>query len=156
MRLKSIKSLTKASAYVIAYRLDLFSNFTYFLSDSIHGDQFEQADDRVVSGLRLSRVSGDPALQQTIGVDVRHDNIAHLGLYHTEAQRRLALIRGDHVVESSVSPFVQSDMRWMPSLRSILGVRADAYRFDVASSYLPYSGGDVTGIVSETVPSARF
>jgi hypothetical protein len=142
------RSLTKASAYVIAYRLDLFSNFTYFLSDSLHGDQFEQADERVVTGLRVSHVSGDPAFQQTIGVDIRHDNIAHVGLYHTEARRRLALIRGDHVTESNASPYVQSDVTWMPRVRTVLGVRADAYRFSVASSYLPYSGDDITGLVS--------
>ena len=40
----------RASAYVIDYDLDLFSNFTYFLDDPVQGDQFEQVDDRTVSG----------------------------------------------------------------------------------------------------------
>ena len=146
------QSLTKVSAYVIAYRLDLFSNFTYFLRDTLRGDQFEQADERVVTGLRLAHVdtygSGDHEERQTIGVDVRHDNIAHVGLYDTEARRRLALVREDHVLESSVSPFVLSDAQWMPHLRTNVGVRADLYRFSVASSYLPFSGSDVTGLVS--------
>jgi hypothetical protein len=146
------RSLTKASAYAIAYQLDLFSNFTYFLSDTLHGDQLEQADERVVTGLRLLHEITDPSghreIRQTIGVDVRHDNIAHLGLHHTEARRRLAAIREDHVLESSVSPFVQSDAQWMPHLRTNLGVRADLYRFSVVSSYLPFSGAEVAGLVS--------
>ncbi len=142
------QSSTKASAYIIAYRMNLFSNFTYFLDDTLHGDQIEQADERVVTGLRLSHVSGDPGMQQTIGVDIRHDNIAHVGLYHTEARRRLALTREDHVLESSVSPFVQADIRWRSRLRTVLGVRAEGYRFSVASSYAPFSGDDITGLVS--------
>jgi outer membrane receptor protein involved in Fe transport len=151
------RSLTKASAYVIGYKLDLFSNFTYFLRDTLHGDQFEQADDRVVTGLRLSHVitqrSRDREMQQTIGVDVRHDNIARVGLYHTEARRRLAAIREDHILESSVSPFVQSDAQWMPHLRANFGVRADLYRFSVVSTYLPFSGADIAGLIS---PKASF
>jgi hypothetical protein len=146
------RSLTKASAYIIAYQLDLFSNFTYFLGDTLHGDQFEQADERVVTGLRLSHVttqgSHDREVQQTIGVELRHDNIAQAGLFHTEARRRLAAIREDQVLESSVSPFVQSDAQWMPHLRTSLGIRADLYRFSVASSYLPFSGADVAGLIS--------
>jgi hypothetical protein len=145
-------SLTKASVYIIAYRLDLFSNFTYFLNDTVRGDQFEQTDERVVTGLHVSHLitQGSPGreLRQTIGVDARHDNIAHVGLFHTEARRRLASIREDSVLESSVSPFVQSDAQWLSHLRTSLGVRADLYRFSVSSSYPPFSGADLTGIVS--------
>jgi len=36
----------------------------------------------------------------------------------------------------------------MPYLRTNLGVRADLYRFSVVSSYLPFSGADVAGLVS--------
>ena len=38
------------TAYWFKYRLNLFSNFTYFLDDPVNGDQFEQADDRNVIG----------------------------------------------------------------------------------------------------------
>src|SRR5438445_13823125 len=37
------------AAYAVAYRLDLFSNFTYFLDDRVNGDQFQQADRRTRS-----------------------------------------------------------------------------------------------------------
>jgi hypothetical protein len=36
----------QASAYAVRYKLNLFSDFTYFLDDPVRGDQFEQADDR--------------------------------------------------------------------------------------------------------------
>jgi hypothetical protein len=145
------QSLWKASAYVIAYRLNLFSNFTYFLDDTVHGDQFEQADERVVTGLRLLYVSGDPSLRQTIGVQVRHDNIPRVGLYRTEARRVLTATREDHVVESSISPFAQADLLWAPRLRTILGARADLYRYEVESAYAPYSGGGDDRLISPKV-----
>lgn len=146
------RSITKASAYVIGYRLNLFSNFTYFLDDTVHGDQFEQADDRVVTGLRVTHVATEGSsgheVQRTIGLDVRHDNIARVGLYHTEARLRRGTLREDHVLESSVSPFVEVDAQWAPWLRTTLGARAELYRFSVASAYEPYSGSDLTGLVS--------
>ncbi len=146
------ESVTRVSAYVLAYRLDLFSDFTYFLSDSVHGDQIEQADDRIVAGLGFRHTfvdrSGGAEARQTIGVDVRHDRIGHLGLYRTEARRRLSTIREDHVLESSVAPFVQSDTQWLPFLRTVLGVRAELHRFSVASGYAPYSGSGVEEMVS--------
>ena len=142
------QSLTKVSAYVIAYRLDLFSNFTYFLGDSVHGDQIEQADQRVVAGLQFLHTSGDAALRQTIGIDMRDDNIARVGLYQTEARRRFATTREDRVVDLSASPFAEADIQWLEHLRMILGIRADAYRFEDVSSYAPFSGADASAILS--------
>ena len=39
-------SETKITAYGFYYYLDLFSDFTYYLTDPVHGDQFEQQDQR--------------------------------------------------------------------------------------------------------------
>jgi hypothetical protein len=141
-------SITKASAYLLRYRLDLFSNFTYFLNDSLRGDQFEQADRRVVTGLRFLHRIGDRQSALTFGAQGRNDNIARVGLYHTEARRVFAGIREDHVVESSVSPFLEGDVLWLPWLRTIVGARADLYRFRVASKYAPFSGSNNDAIVS--------
>src|SRR5205823_1254325 len=47
-------SATKVMAYGFYYDLNLFSDFTYFLTDTNRGDQFEQADRRWVAGLNAS------------------------------------------------------------------------------------------------------
>jgi hypothetical protein len=47
-------SATKVHAYLIANRLDLYSNFTYFMDDPVNGDQFAQPDRRVTSGVDAS------------------------------------------------------------------------------------------------------
>ncbi len=45
----------KANAYVVKSQLDLFNNFTCFLSDPVLGDQFHQHDDRLMAGANSSR-----------------------------------------------------------------------------------------------------
>ncbi|HEV2720290.1 MAG TPA: TonB-dependent receptor [Thermoanaerobaculia bacterium] len=116
-------TLTKASAYVIAYGLDLFSNFTYFLDDPVHGDQFEQQDRRVIAGGRATRQWGE----NLVGIELRHDHIGTLGLYHTDARRRLDTVRSDRVDETSISAFAQTTTQWTAKLRTTAGVRADTF-----------------------------
>jgi hypothetical protein len=143
---------TKVTAYAIGYDLNLFSNFTYFLDDPVHGDQLEQEDRRVVLGAKASRewigsLFGFDA-ESTIGVQVRHDNISALGLYHTEARQRLETIRADHVRQASFSLYGDSRVQWTSKLRTVVGLRADLYRFDVASDQPGDSGATTPGIVS--------
>ena len=114
---------TKATAYAIAYGLDLFSNFTYFLDDPVHGDQFEQQDRRVVVGGRLTHQWD----QNLVGIEFRSDHIGALGLYHTDARRRLETIRSDRIDETSIGVFAQTTTRWTPKLRTIVGARADTF-----------------------------
>jgi TonB dependent receptor/TonB-dependent Receptor Plug Domain/Carboxypeptidase regulatory-like domain len=133
----SSSTLTQAAAYAIKYKLSLFSNFTYFLDDPVNGDQFEQADDRLVFGARgshrwLARI-GNVSLENAIGVQARRDDIRNVGLYRTKARVRLGTTREDRVHETTAGVYAQTAMQWSPRLRAIAGLRADRYRFDVAS-----------------------
>ncbi|MEX2353549.1 MAG: TonB-dependent receptor plug domain-containing protein, partial [Gammaproteobacteria bacterium] len=106
----------QASAYVIDYKLQLFSNFTYFLENPLEGDQFEQFDDRTIYGAngRYSHplaFSGVNARMQ-YGVETRRDDINTVGLYHTAARQRLGIIREDNVTENSYAGYVQTDIAW--------------------------------------------
>ena len=65
-------SSLRATAFVLRNRLNLFSNFTYFLDDPVNGDQFEQAERRTAAGgrvtyRRLGRVFGRHA-ESALGV----------------------------------------------------------------------------------------
>lgn len=129
------ESALKISAYVIANRLKLFSNFTYVLDDAKNGDQFAQPDRRVTSGLNASHSwhwhEGELASVTTAGVQVQNDNIFN-GLYKTRARQVLSTTREDHIVETSTSAYVENATRWTPVFRTNAGLRADHYRFDVA------------------------
>jgi outer membrane receptor protein involved in Fe transport len=131
-------------AYGIGYDLDLFSNFTYFLDDPENGDQFQQADRRFVSGGKLThrRLArwGGRAVQNTVGVQVRNDDISTVGLYHTRARVRLDTVREDAVLQTSVGGFAQNETSWTPWLRTMAGVRVDGYRFRVDAGD-PRNGG---------------
>ena len=54
--IKAVDGETRFNAYAIHYRLNLFSNFTYFLDDPVNGDQFNQRDRRLITGGELARV----------------------------------------------------------------------------------------------------
>lgn len=135
---------TQANAYFIRYALSLFSNFTYFLDDATNGDQFEQADQRSIAGFNLSHEwHGHLAgrhLHQRVGVQLRHDDIGAVGLFHTRERQRLSNTREDEVMQTSGGAFYSADIEWLPWLRSVAGLRADAYRFEVNSSIAANSG----------------
>ncbi|BBP00702.1 TonB-dependent receptor [Sulfuriferula nivalis] len=145
-------SNTHANFYVIDYRLDLFSDFTYYMNDPVHGDQFEQLDDRTVIGGAtshswLSRFAGYD-VEHTIGSGLRFDDIRALGLFNTEQRQRLSTVSLDSVQQASVNLYYQEAVQWNSWLRSIAGVRADQYSFDVASDTAVNSGRASAGILS--------
>jgi hypothetical protein len=143
---------TKVTAYGIAYELDLFSNFTYFLDDEVNGDQFQQADRRFVSGARVShrRIAtwADRSMQNTVGVQLRNDDINRVGLYRTSARQRLATVREDAVVQTSVGAFAQNETEWTPWLRTLAGVRLDGHRFGVDAGEPANSGAAYAARIS--------
>ena len=146
------QSLTKVTAFVIGYRLNLFSNFTYFLDDPVNGDQFEQTDRRVVAGARVShrRMShwGSRVVQNAVGAQTRTDDIA-LALYHTRERTPFDTVRQDNVVQSSLAGHAENAVEWRSWLRSQVGIRADGYRFNVDAKTEPGNSGTArAGIVS--------
>lgn len=141
----------KASAYAVRSRLDLFSDFTYFVDDA-GGDQFEQAERRTLAGGALSRRWTTPVLghegSTTVGVQLRQDRVAPVGLYGTVARERSATIQESRVRETSWGLYAQNDTQWTAWLRSVAGVRADHFAFDVASSIAQNSGRRSAAIAS--------
>lgn len=124
-----------ASAYLIDYELNLWSNFTYFLDDETNGDQFEQVDDRQIFGGQVNyKLRDDLAgneMNNRLGLDWRVDDIAEVGLYQTRTRRRLGVTRSDEIKESSVGIYWENRIVWNNSLRTVLGARYDYFDFDV-------------------------
>ena len=83
-------SSLRATGFVLRNSLNLFSNFTYFLDDPEHGDQFEQAERRMAAGGRVTyRRLGhffDRHTESAVGVQVRRDWLDPVGLYHTRGR----------------------------------------------------------------------
>ena len=155
---KSASGSTRADAYVVRQKLDLFSNFTYFLDDPVNGDQFNQPDQRTTTGLKLSHTLQSELLGKlsdtTVGVQLENDNIFN-ALHSTVGRQRLSTTRQDHIVESSIGAYVENSTAWTKWFRTVVGFRGDAYRFKVASND-PANSGTATGTIASPKLSLIF
>jgi hypothetical protein len=148
-------SASKVSAYVIRNELELFSNFTYFLNDPVNGDQFAQPDRRVTTGVDANHTwhmhrSDTLSSDLTVGAQLQNDNIYN-GLYDTRKRARIATTREDHIVETSGAVFVENATRWSDALRTVVGVRANNYRFRVDGDRLENAGKAHDTLVTPTL-----
>jgi outer membrane cobalamin receptor len=135
--------------YAIKYRLNLFSNLTFFLDNQTNGDQFEQADDRTIVGLTPSWVFtgkwDERQMTNKLGIDARRDNMT-VGLFHTEARERVdtvttpSTVRSDKVIQTGVGLYYENTLQWTDTFRSIAGVREDFYNARVDSDLAANSG----------------
>jgi hypothetical protein len=129
-------SATKFNAYVINSQLDLYSNFTYFLDNPINGDQFNQPDRRVTTGINASHTRQMSLMgyksENTVGIQFQNDNIRN-ALYSSEARQRVSTTRQDHVVESSIGFYAENTTRWTDTFKTVAGVREDFYHNEVTS-----------------------
>jgi TonB dependent receptor/TonB-dependent Receptor Plug Domain/Carboxypeptidase regulatory-like domain len=144
-------SITNVQAYVLSYDMALFSNFTYALADPENGDQFEQRDDRTVSGVnvkhtRLASWAGKN-VENVFGFELRSDWIDN-GLHSTRERQRLSTTREDDISQQGGAPYVENRVRWNEWLRTIGGLRADFYRVDVDSDNPLNSGQRSDALVS--------
>jgi outer membrane receptor protein involved in Fe transport len=145
----------RTQAYALRYRMQLFSNFTYFLSDptdadTLPDDQFNQFDDRWTYGGSSRRAwelhTRIPTTLE-LGTQARHDEIDTVALRLTQQRRPRGggiagdgVVRSDRVRESSLAVFASATQQWAPWLRSVIGARLDGYTFDVDGN-LPANSG---------------
>ena len=125
----------RAGAYRLDYDFSLFSNFTYLLDDPELGDEFEQRDDRTLSGAwvageRNVRFAGLPALLRW-GVEARRDDIHEVGLFGTQTRMRHNVRRHDRVDETSVGAYGELGVHATDRFRAMLALRADHYDWEV-------------------------
>ena len=142
---------TKINAYIVRQQLDLYSNFTYFLDDPVNGDQFNQPDRRVTTGIKASHTWQMKGLGQasetTAGLQLENDNVFN-GLNSTVGRSFLSTTRKDHIVESSLGAYLENTTSWNDWFRTVAGIRADTYRFKVGSDNPANSGTAKASIVS--------
>jgi hypothetical protein len=140
------------NAYALHSKLDLYSNFTYFLNNPTDGDQFNQNERRTTVGFNVAKTwfahVFDLPMQNKVGLQTRYDDLSPVALYNTVATNRTTLIRSDEVKELSNGLFIENSTQWHDQFRSVLGLRYDHYYFDVDSSIQNNSGKEQDHIVS--------
>src|SRR6516225_604094 len=141
----------RTEAYLLGYRLDLFSNFTYF-TDPVHGDQFEQYDNRRVYGAAVSysqslTLFAEEGTLRT-GVQIRDDRIDPVALYDTTAGVRWKAVSVAEARVSSAAAHAAWEVRVAPWWRLTLGARFDSARFKVHANLPANSGTANAALVS--------
>lgn len=162
---------TRITAYGFYYDLDLFSDFTYFLTDPNRGDQFEQKDRRWVAGLDahhriFSRWFGR-RVENTFGLQVRNDWIQN-GLFQSEDRIRVdktdsstgntlpATTEADRFTETQPGFYVENKIQWAERFRSVIAMRGDVEHFDVTSLVTAANSGTAIKVLPSPKASLIF
>jgi hydrogenase/urease accessory protein HupE len=149
-------SATKVMVYTFYYDLDLFSDFTYYLTDTNRGDQFEQQDGRWVAGLDARHTLYSHwfgrDVENSIGLQVRNDWIDN-GLYQTEDRVRVqkfdsaagtilpATTEADDFTDTQAGLYAENKIQWSDKFRSVAAARGDLDYYAVTSLVTPANSG---------------
>lgn len=124
-----------ANLYALYYDVDLYSNFTGYLNDPVHGDQIHQGERRVQTGGNFDHKRQTTLwglkMDNTIGIQFRHDEIMDLGLQHSQARQSLDWVSRYNVGESNVGLYLQNQTHWLEKFRTVAGFRTDLLNNDV-------------------------
>jgi len=168
---RGANSETKIMAYGFYYDLDLFSDFAYFLTDPVRGDQFEQQDKRWVAGLDARHTIFSEWLgrkvENTFGVQVRNDWI-HNGLYQAEDRKRVdktdsstgntlpATTQADRLTDTQLGFYAENKIQWTEKFRTVAALRGDLEQFDVTSLVTAANSGTATKVLPSPKLSLIF
>ena len=111
--LPSERSSFSLMAYYAYYRLDLFSNFTFFSRDQVNGDQINQADNRGTLGgdtqYKFTEKWFNTEFETTLGLQGRSDNIDN-ALRNTRGRIYLTSVSENRLNEKSLGVFANEEI----------------------------------------------
>ncbi len=118
-------------------------------------DQFNQHDDRTLTGGNVSRTFRGAIdgirFETTVGLQTRYDDI-DLALSDIYQRVFVANVRSDHVSEASAGVYVENTLYWADWFRTTLGWRGDYYNASVDSIY----DADNSGHSQAAIGSPKF
>ena len=126
----------KLSAFGSYYNFELFSNFTFFLNDSINGDQIKQKENRTIFGLDAQWLSKWYGINFTSAIGNRLDLIHNIELSHTKD--RLLLLNHlalGNVNEHNAYAYIKSNYEWNKWEVSVQ-CRMDIFQFNYKDKVL--------------------
>ncbi|MEG1402427.1 TonB-dependent receptor plug domain-containing protein [Bacteroides sp.] len=130
----------RSNTWLSYYDFNLYSNFTFFLKDSINGDEINQREKRLLGGVNTEYLQsfnvGKSNWQLKAGIGFRYDRIDDLALYHTKKRQRLGTFALGDVHESSLFGYAGLNIEWGKWLINP-AVRIDHFTFDYVDRTLP-------------------
>jgi outer membrane receptor for Fe3+-dicitrate len=151
-----------SNAYYIHSRMTLWNDFTHYLDDPVNGDQEQQDETRTTWGgavaYKRSLMLGPIESDFIFGLQGRYDD-AYVDRRHTVQKRVLdycnieqadgsvsnfAAVDGacnaDRVHLGDIGPYAENTTRWLPWLRTVLGLREEYYTADDHSFISGFQG----------------
>ena len=140
------EGLWEHQAFYSRYDFELYSNFTFFLNDSIQGDQIRQKEVRDILGYqgtyKRSHSTHTYTLKHNIGWGIRHDIVKDNELSRSQNRTTtLEQLSLGNVYETNAWAFLSENWsykRWQLDLSA----RLDLFRFAYADRLLPNSSSD--------------
>ncbi len=137
--------ILKVDGFLGRSLFDLYSNFTFFLTDPVNGDEIQQHDSRLQQGVNAQylhpyKLFGHSALL-TFGSNF-HDNQINVGLLHTKEREVLDTTTSAHAHVTNLAGYVQQGVDLLQGrLHFDVGLRFDYFRFDVDDHLDPTHSG---------------
>jgi hypothetical protein len=126
-----------AQTWASRYKLQLWSNFTFFANDPIRGDGIEQNDSRILIGnnvnYRRNYTLREIPAETFVGFQSRFDR-ARVALFHQKERHRLTTTSDNDIHQTNLAWFAQQELRPTSWLRTQIGARLDNFWFDVAQN----------------------
>ncbi|MEK7720714.1 MAG: TonB-dependent receptor [Bacteroidota bacterium] len=162
--LSSGGSVFEINSYFTQYNFKLYSNFTYFLHDTVNGDMIEQNEHRTMQGINANYKFATSwfGLRQLnkIGGGYRGDLI-DIQLWHSPNRIRMNDFTNDAIDEQNLNCWYQQEFVFSPKIRMVWGLRHDYFTFskddkagsslDTINNGLPHA----TGISFQSVFSPK-
>jgi hypothetical protein len=151
-------------AYVSRYDFKLYSNFTFWLNDSINGDMIEQSDNRTIYGINtrysIRKNLGNIRSYTKIGGTYRGDHI-DVSLWKSPDRIRNTVQTDNAITESNMAIWGEEDLVFSRFLKLQVALRADYFTFNVADhlDYPGFQGNDLphaSGYAQSTILSPKL
>ena len=137
----------KNQVFYSRYDFNLFSDFTFFLLDPVHGDEINQIDHRNLFGYKSSYATKDTIagkqISSEVAAGVRYDN-ANIALNHVELRQFLNSIAGGELNQLNTYAYIDENLNITPKFIINPGVRFDVFNFDFKNSVNKDSSGKVS------------
>lgn len=138
-------STLKNQLYYCRYDFNLYSNFTFYLNDTINGDQIKQTDHRNMLGyfstFQNSRTFLRKVLISTFGAGVRYDN-SSIGLNHTVKREFLKAMVNGKLNQVNGYFYADENFQATKKLKVNLGMRLDVYNFNFKNNVFDTASGN--------------
>lgn len=139
------------------YHFELYSNFTFYLEDSLNGDQIRQKEARNLWGYNsnysIGHQLGNRDATFVLGLNYRHDMTNNSELSHTKNRSAtLEQLQLGDINEANLGAFVEETVQLSPKVSAIAGLRFDYFH----NQYTDHLANDKQSVTSASIVSPKF